>query len=107
MTPEETAAEYLKMQGRVLHPYGQRDGAGRWYPVEKERASCCGNVRQPTRAYPWTLMTHCRTLKHVCTLHGQDIKKVRFLISDKGLPLLMGLNDPWINRYITEKFKGA
>lgn len=104
MTPKEVAVEYLKMKNRRLHPYGSIKN-GKWYPTEKEHAACCDKVRQPTRSYPWALMTHCRSLKHICTLHGVDITKVRFLLSDKGLPLLIGLNDPWINLYIADTFK--
>lgn len=58
--------EYEKRQSRREHPSGSFDRAGRWYASDEERASCC-NVRGPSRAFPYSQMVHCRTLKHIKT----------------------------------------
>ena len=57
---------YLDRQSRVQHPDGRFDG-GRWFPSDIESQSCCG-VRSPSRSWPWSLMLHCRTLRHVARL---------------------------------------
>jgi len=62
-------------------------------------------MRSPTRSYPWSLMTHCRTLKHVCILYDVDEKDVKFYLSKKGLPLLVGSGDTWMDGYLEGKLK--
>jgi len=57
--------EYYNRQNRKAHPDGQADKAGRWYPSASERQSCCNQIRQPSRSYPWGLMLHCRTMVHL------------------------------------------
>jgi len=62
------AQEYVRRQNRTAHPDGETV-RGRWYPSDSERCDCCG-VRSPSRSYPWSLMLHCRTAKHVATRYG-------------------------------------
>lgn len=59
--------KYKARQSRSEHPSGTFDKAGRWYPDSQEKCSCC-NVRQPSRAYPYSLLLHCRTKKHITNL---------------------------------------
>lgn len=46
-------------------PPGSRDKAGRWYPSEKEKCSCCEKIRDPSREWPWSLYKHCMTKRHI------------------------------------------
>ena len=71
------AQEYLDRKARVSHPEGKCDRGGRWYPSEKEMQVCCNHVRTPSRAWPWSYMTHCRTLAHVAHLYGVEEADVR------------------------------
>jgi hypothetical protein len=56
---------YEDRQSRRQHPDGTFDNAGRWYPSAGEKCSCCGEVRGPSRSYPYSYMVHCRTSKHI------------------------------------------
>ena len=78
-SPEvETAArEYIARQSRDTHPDGTFDRAGRWYPSESEWCNCCTGIRSPSRAYPYSLMTHCRSAGHVAALYGVDARDLR------------------------------
>ena len=57
------AQRYLDLQARRIHPEGDTDTGGRWYPTQS--LACCGAIRSPSRAWPWSLMTHTRSLAHV------------------------------------------
>lgn len=62
-----TAREmYVSRKERLSHPDGTFDKGGRFYPSEHETCACCAQVRSPSRAWPYSYMVHCRTLKH-CT----------------------------------------
>lgn len=70
-TPEQTAQTndlYAARQERRQHPRGSFDKAGRWYPAESEACSCCAGLRSPSQRWPYSLMLHCRTRKHVANL---------------------------------------
>lgn len=68
---------YSDRQSRRSHPDGKFDKAGRWYPDLNERQECCRLIRQPTRAYPYSLMLHCRTALHVSKLCGVSLKALK------------------------------
>lgn len=54
---------------RGLHPVGEFDTAGRWYPDEdEERCSCCSKIASPSRVWPYSLIKHCRTRPHIIRL---------------------------------------
>ena len=72
----QAAYEYVRRQGRSAHPDGHFDSGGRWYPSECEEQPCCSGIRRPSRAWPYSLMTHCRTLPHVANLYGVDPEEV-------------------------------
>lgn len=61
-------SKYEKRQARLEHPAGTFDKQGRWYPAENEERDCCMAIRRPTRRWPYSLMLHCRTRKHVDSL---------------------------------------
>ena len=58
---------------RVAHPVGKFDRGGRWYPSDRERASCCAAIRSPSRAHPYSYMVHCRTRKHLETWYLEHV----------------------------------
>jgi len=71
------AYEYVRRQSRGTHPAGTFDSAGRWYPLpEAEEQKCCASIRQPSRAWPYTLMSHCRSMAHVAALYNVDARDV-------------------------------
>lgn len=66
---------YNERQSRDVDPDGTFDRAGRWYPSDTERCSCCRYISSPTRSYPYSYMTHCRSSEHVanvCDLNNDD-----------------------------------
>ena len=71
------AYEYIRRQRRESHPDGSFDRARRWYPSPEEEQPCCSSIRSPSRGYPFSLMTHCRTAGHVAALYGVDARDVR------------------------------
>lgn len=74
---ERAVKEYRDRQARRSHPEGSFKPSGTWWPSEKESATCCNSIRTPSRAWPYSLMTHCRTAKHVAKLFGVDEKELR------------------------------
>ena len=73
----DAARIYLNRKNRLSHPDGDFDNAQRWYPSKSEHRDCCDEIRSPSRAYPYSYMTHCRSLEHVAALCGKDPKKLR------------------------------
>jgi len=67
---EEALATYIARRDRQDHPDGKFDNAGRWYPSATERRECCDEVRGPSRAYPYSFLKHCRSLRHCAKLYG-------------------------------------
>lgn len=63
---------YLQRKSRTAHPNGSFDSARRWYPSASEKCSNCDSIRSPSRSYPFSLMTHCRSVDHVAELFGVD-----------------------------------
>ncbi len=73
----QAAQAYIARRDRKDHPDGEFDKGGRWYPSEAEKQPCCRSIRPPSRAWPNSLNSHCRTLKHVARLYGVDEKALR------------------------------
>jgi hypothetical protein len=69
--------EYLARQNRERHPDGSFDKGGRWYPSEREQRECCAFIRSPSRAWPYSLMKHCRSVEHVAALFDIDPRILR------------------------------
>ena len=74
---EKATQEYLDRQARAAHPDGRFDNGGRWYPSEDEECPCCSRIRNPSRRWPYSLNTHCRTLKHVAYLFDVNATDLR------------------------------
>lgn len=71
----QAAREFISLRDRHTHPKGSFDNAKRWYP--DEYLPCCSAIRGPSRAFPYSYMTHCRTAAHVANSHGVDVSKLR------------------------------
>lgn len=63
------AQRYLRRRDRDEHPEGRTDNAGRWYPAESEKFDA-SHHRFPSRYWPWSYMTACRTIAHCAMLEG-------------------------------------
>ena len=74
------AIRFLMRQSRKERPDGKTDRAGRFYPSESEKCDCCNGLSSPTRAYPMTLLSHCRTAKHVSRKYNVDTKAMREMV---------------------------
>lgn len=76
---EKAAKLFVDRQNRDAHPNGEFDNAKRWYPSKDEKCECCENLRSPSRAYPYSLMVHCRTAKHIANLYDVPEKELKRL----------------------------
>lgn len=63
---------YEALRDRVINPDGTFDNGGRWYPSAAEDCGVSSTVRSPSKAWPFSYMTACRTLKHVKALADQS-----------------------------------
>ena len=52
---------YQELKNRMIHPTGKFDNGGRWHAEHSDYISC----RSPSRAWPFSEMTACRTKKYV------------------------------------------
>jgi len=71
-----TARRAIDLQERRANPDGTFDQAGRWYP--SVRCDCCAEIRSPSRQWPYSLMVHCRTARHVAASTGYDLETLRW-----------------------------
>ena len=71
------AEEWIARKTRMRHPKGKTDRGGRWYPTDEEQQPCCRTIRHPSRKWPWSLMTHCRSAQHVANLLGFEVSTLR------------------------------
>lgn len=95
------AKAYDNMKNRLTHPKGKFDSASRFY-VDKKFA-CCEQIRSPSRSYPYSQMTHARSLEHIAhefslERHISVIRKIANTLSKKG-------EDEAINRLNSNKIK--
>ena len=77
-------ALYERRKARQNHPEGQFMLNG-WFPSERERCSCCEEIRAPSSAFPYPLMAHCRTVRHLRRL---AVEKPAYFEELTGLTLL-------------------
>lgn len=81
-----TVREYQNLRDRVTNPDGTFDKQGRFYLAGRSEYSCCQSIRSPSKRFPYSEMKHGRTLKHVATKNGVDIKACRKVLkSMEGL----------------------
>ena len=97
-----TADVYEARSGRKVNPEGKFDSATRWYPSVREDADGSGSQgRSPSRAWPYSYMTRCRTRQHARVLveralAGQDVPDdvARVLKSKGALEMLALIHVP-------------
>jgi len=72
--PEKTVIKWMyeRRRDRIVHPDGKFDNAKRWYPSEDEKCDCCRGIRSPSRDYPYSYMTHCRSRAHCTSLYNRS-----------------------------------
>jgi len=87
---QKAVCEFIKRSHRIKHPSGSFDKQGRWYPDESEKRSCCSAIRSPSTSYPYSLMSHCRTKKHIAELYTVDMKELGKAIKNSQVPLFNG-----------------
>ncbi len=73
----KAAKEYIDRQNRNSHPNGKFDNGMRWFPANEEHRSCCNHIRYPSRAYPFSLNKHCRSIEHIANLYSVNTKDLR------------------------------
>lgn len=85
---KSAAQMFLARQSRAQHPAGTFDKAQRWEPDASEHRPCCNSIRTPSRSFPFSLMVHCRTAKHIARLTGVDESEIkraaRAIIADES-----------------------
>jgi|GEM_PF-4337224 len=69
---EKVKKEYAARKKRKSHPDGIFEKGNRWFPSDDEKCDCCKEIRWPSWNYPFSLMVHCRTKKHVRNLFLKD-----------------------------------
>ena len=84
----QAAQLYIDRRDRKKHPSGHFDKHKRWSPNASERCDCCECIRSPSATYPFSLMTHCRTVNHVANLLKVNPKLVKQAIKLIGTPIL-------------------
>lgn len=78
------AAECFRERSeRRSNPTGKFDRGGRWHPDSTEWQECCAAVRAPTRNWPYSLLSHCRTISHVSRLCGVDTVALRRYLASR------------------------
>lgn len=70
------AKVFLSRRNRTLKPDGHYDNS-KWFPSDSERQVCCAPIREPSRNFPFSLLTHCSTITHVSRLFGVDTVALR------------------------------
>lgn len=73
----QAARDYNALQAREQNPAGRFNRQKRWYPTQAQE--CCASVHQPTDRYPYSLMLHCRSAKHIGQQYGVDPSLVRLV----------------------------
>jgi hypothetical protein len=78
-TDAETLAAaylYLDRKARVSHPDGNFEHGKKWYPSAAERCWQCAYIREPSRSWPFSILTHCRSAEHIASTHSVDAKEL-------------------------------
>jgi len=48
---------------------GKFDKADRFHPDEAELRDCCQRITPPNADNPWSLLEHCKTIRHVARVY--------------------------------------
>jgi hypothetical protein len=68
---------YKNRKSRKEYPEGTFDNARRWYPSDTEERNCCKKIRSPSKAFPHSLLDHCKTAKHIGNLYNISPKYIK------------------------------
>jgi hypothetical protein len=99
----KATVDFLMYKFGLRHPSGHRDSKGaRWYP--ETQFDCCKSIRSPSRAYPWSYYTHCKSAVHIAHEYGVTVAELKENLKKKNLPLLLGINER-IDAYVAEKLR--
>jgi hypothetical protein len=63
---------YEDRQSKKLFPWGNFRSC-KWLPFGEEKLECCKKVRLPSRNFPYSYLTHCKTLKHIKKLFDKYV----------------------------------
>lgn len=74
---ERATRMYRARQERQEHPRGSFDRAGRFWLDDDERQACCGRIRTPSRAWPYSEIKHARSAEHVAAVCDVDVHELR------------------------------
>lgn len=72
---KEALCKWQRRKDRDEHPDGYFDNQHRWYPNEDEDCGVSENNRAPSRAWPFSLNTACRSLPHCVALVEKEYGK--------------------------------
>jgi len=72
----EAVKEYNRRKNGGFLP-GYTDKAGRFYSEPSDVCECCKSIRTPTTAWPFSILHHCKTAKHIATLYGIEEKELK------------------------------
>ncbi len=75
----DAARVFVRRRDRLEDPDGSFDSTGRWWPADHEKAACCQSIRSPSRHYRYSLLTHCRTARHIACLTSVPETEIRKL----------------------------
>lgn len=73
----QAAYRYQGLLSRVVSPLGTYDRQSRWTPCEAWDCSGVHHVRSPSKRWPYSLLVHCCTLKHVAWVYSVPTRLVR------------------------------
>ena len=84
ITNEMIDTVYQALKDRRIHPEGEFDKKGRWYPSDDENSdNYTNNLRSPSNNWPYSYLLGARTKKHVKSL--AEINPEFFIIKYKSV----------------------
>ncbi len=79
---EEAVHEYLERRTAWPHDQGQVKSGGKWYPNPDEKCCVCNSIREPSCAYPNSLLKHATTMFHISDKIGVLESDVRARVKE-------------------------
>ena len=83
---DKAAQEYLNRKSKKTFPKGSFHNH-KWYPSEEEKRNCCFAIRHPSIKFPYSLLGHCRTIKHIANVFGVKLSDLEKHM--KGKPIIV------------------
>jgi hypothetical protein len=74
---------YIARSQSHAYPDGEFDNACRWHPSSTEIQDCCLKIREPSRAYPYSIYKHCFSFEHIANMFGVDKVELRKRVNDE------------------------